>query len=279
MKRVIIICILSFASQLYAQKIINQEFVYATKEGAELKAYVFKADSLKEIENLPAIVIFYGGGWASGEAAWSFGRAEHFAKSGMVAIAAQYRLSDQNKITPLEAMEDAKDIIKWIRINKSLLKINPDKLAGYGWSAGGHLVTSAAIFDDPKSPVSSSPNVLILVSPAVSLERDNWFQKLLLDRLEARSISPDENVRKGLPLTLILQGKEDTVTPLSGVQNFADKMKLNGNFCELIVFDGVGHLFTPAGEPDDGYPNPDKKVQASAYKKADDFLRKLGYIK
>ncbi len=279
MKKALLIYILLFMTQSYAQKISNREYIYAKKEGIELKAYIFKADSLKEEENLPAIVIFHGGGWASGEAAWSFGRAEHFAKLGLVAIAAQYRISDQNKITPLEAVEDAKDIIIWIRTNKNLLNINPDKLAGYGWSAGAHLVTSAAIFTDPKLPVSSSPNVLILVSPAVSLEKDYWFQKLLLKRIEAVIISPDENVKKGLPPTLILQGREDTVTPLEGVQNFTDKMKLNGNICELIIYEGVGHLFTPSSEKDDGFPNPDKKIQANAYKKADDFLRTLGYIK
>ena len=78
---------------------------------------------------------------------------------------------------------------------------------------------------------------------------------------------------------MILQGRADTVTPLEGVQNFTDKMKLNGNTCELVIYDGVGHLFTPSGEPDDGYPNPDKKIQANAFKKADDFLRTLGFIK
>ena len=118
-----------------------------------------------------------------------------------------------------------------------------------------------------------------MVSPAVSLEKDDWFRQLLLDRVEVRKVSPDENIKKGLPPTLILQGRDDTVTPLAGVENFASKMKSKGNICELIVYDNVGHLFTPSSEPDDGFPNPDKKVQSMAYEKADEFLRSLGYIK
>lgn len=244
-----------------------------------MKAYVFTQDSLINKVNLPAIVIFHGGGWSNGEASWSFGRAKHFANLGFVSVAAQYRLSDQKYITPIESMEDAQNIIKWMRLNTNLLKIDPNKIVGYGWSAGAHLVTSAAIFADSNSSILSSPNALILVSPAVSLEKDGWFRKLLLDKIEVRKVSPDENIKKGLPPTLILQGRDDTVTPLAGVQNFANKMKSKGNICELIIYDNVGHLFTPSSEPDDGFPNPDKKVQKMAYEKADEFLRFLGYIK
>lgn len=278
-KVLLIHCLLSMLTQSYAQKIFDQEYIYSTKDSIDLKAYVFTLDSLKNSNNLPAIVIFHGGGWASGEASWSFGRANHFAKLGYVAIAAQYRLSDQKKITPIDAMEDARDIIKWIRLNKKLLKIDPNKLVGYGWSAGAHLVASAAIFPDLNTSVSSIPNALILVSPAVSLEKDKWFRKLLLNKIEVDKVSPEENVKNGLPPTIILQGRDDTVTPLVGVESFANKMKLNGNICELVIFDGVGHLFTPSTESDDGFPNPDPKVQAKAYEKTDNFLRSLGYLK
>jgi acetyl esterase/lipase len=271
-----IFCLLT---QSYAQKIFNQEFSYSIKDSVVLKAYVFTLDSLKNNKNLPAIVIFHGGGWVSGEASWSFGRANHFAKLGFVAIAAQYRLSNQKNITPLDAIEDAQDIIKWMRLNKDLLKIDPNKIVGYGWSAGAHLVTSAAIFADSNSSILSNPNALILVSPAVSLEKDGWFRQLLLDKIEVSKVSPDENIKNGLPPTLILQGRDDTVTPLAGVQNFAYQMKYKGNICELIIYDNVGHLFTPSSEPDDGFPNPDKKVQAMAYEKADEFLRSLNYIR
>ncbi len=266
-------------TSLFAQQINTQEFTYSKKDSIELKAYVFTKNSLTDEKDLPAIVIFHGGGWANGEASWAFGRAKHFANLGFVSVAAQYRLSDQKEITPIDAMEDAQEIIKWMRSNNSFLKIDPNKIVGYGWSAGAHLVTSAAIFADSNLSINSSPNALILVSPAVSLGKDNWFQQLLLDRIEVSKISPDENIKEGLPPTLILQGRDDTVTPLAGVQNFANQMKSKGNICELIIYDNVGHLFTPSSEPDNGFPNPDKKIQTMAYEKADEFLRLLGYIK
>ena len=56
-------------------------------------------------------------------------------------------------------------------------------------------------------------------------------------------------------------------------------MKEVGNDCELVIYENVGHLFTPSSEPDNGWPNPDPDIQAKASNKADDFLRSLGYLK
>jgi acetyl esterase/lipase len=195
----------------------------------------------------------------------------------MVSIAAQYRLSNQKDVTPLEAMMDARDIIRWLRRNCDSLKIDPNKIVAFGWSAGAHLAASAAVFPDTTSNENSIPNALVLVSPAVSITTDNWARKILLGRTDINTISPDEHVRRGLPPTIILQGRDDTVTPLSGVKLFADAMLRAGNKCELIIYDGVGHLFTPSSLPDYDQPQPDKKIKADAYKAIDTFLLKNGY--
>jgi acetyl esterase len=256
------------------------EHIYASPGGVELKAYVFAPAGEDARAPRSAIVVFHGGGWHIGAPEWAFARATHFAQLGMVAVAAQYRLSDQKSITPLEAMADARAVIRWVRSNAARLGIAPDRIAAYGWSAGAHLATCAAIFAEPLADVtvSSAPNALVLVSPAVSLEGDSWPQRLLGDRASADEISPDMHVREGLPPTIILQGRTDTVTPLAGVQRFCDRMREAGNRCDLHVYDGVGHLFTPSSEPDDGLPNSDPEVEAAAYREADEFLRSLGFL-
>jgi len=277
-KAFLFIAILVFTLQTFAQdeqKSSYIEYVFAKYGEKELKAYVFSPEKKEIREFNSAIVIFHGGGWTIGEPAWAFDLAQHFKELGMVAIAAQYRLSNQKDVTPLEAMSDAREVIKWMRVNKDTLHIDPEKIVAYGWSAGAHLAASAAIFNDS----FSTPNALILVSPAVSLQKDDWFHNILMNRVEIDSVSPDKNVKEGLPPTIILQGRDDTVTPLAGVQIFADKMKAAGNHCELIIYDGVGHLFTPSSEPDDQWPNPDLKIKADAAAKADEFLKLFGFIK
>jgi acetyl esterase/lipase len=199
----------------------------------------------------------------------------------MVAVTAQYRLSDHKTITPLEAMEDARAAIQWTRSNAKLLGIDPNRIVAYGWSAGGHLAASTAIFVDTTSAgkVSSVPDALILVSPAVYLEKDSWARQLLGTRADISSISPVSHIRSGLPPTLILQGSDDTVTPLEGARLFSDRMMIKGNKCILEVYPKVGHLFTPVGTRDDDWPQPDPKVQGQAYQKADEFLESLGFLK
>ena len=250
------------------------EHVYATTGGTQLKAYVFTPDGPRD-KKRSAIVLFHGGGWAMGEPSWAFARANRFADSGIVAIAAQYRLSDQKEVTPLDAMKDARAVIRWVREKAESLGVDPKRVAAYGWSAGGHLSASAAIFDSD----GSAPDALVLVSPAVSLGTDSWVQKLLLGRASARDISPDEHVRKGLPPTLILQGDVDTVTPATGAKRFCERMRAAGNACEVHVYEGFGHLFTPAGIPDDGMPKADPAIAADATARGIRFLESLGFMK
>ena len=52
-----------------------------------------------------------------------------------------------------------------------------------------------------------------------------------------------------------------------------------GNVCELHVYEGFGHLFTPAGVPDTGQPKPHAATRADALAKAERFLKSLGYIR
>jgi acetyl esterase/lipase len=259
--------------------------IYKTENAFHLEAHIFKPEGMTSTEKRPTIVIFHGGGWNGGNPSWAFGRAQHFKDLGMVAIAAQYRLTNEHDITALESMSDARDLIIWIRSKSDSLNISPDSIVAYGWSAGAHLVSSAAIFSDsvPNQNINSIPNAMILVSPAVSLPKGKgwevWKQNVFGAKTTVSSANPVEHVRKGLPPTIILQGRDDSVTPLDGVQLFHDKMLANGNYCELWIYDGVGHLFTPNTMPDYREPHPDKEIRKEAYNKADEFLKKLGYIK
>lgn len=172
----LVLCpILLMAQGNEAHEIEPVEYIYNTIDSIDLKAFVFSPQIDEGKVPLPAIVIFHGGGWTIGEPTWAFGRARHFASKGIVAVAAQYRLSNQIDITPIEAMQDARTVIRWMRSNADSFFIDVNSIAAYGWSAGAHLAVSVAIFEDsPDSSkqVSCIPDALILVSPAVSLTND-----------------------------------------------------------------------------------------------------------
>lgn len=267
--------------QIESDSLKIEAFTYDQKDS--LKIYCVKPLNYNSKKKYTAVVIFHGGGWSIGEAAWGFSTARHYASQGMMAFSAQYRLEDSKKgITPYESVLDAQKAIRWIRKNANDFSINKNKIAAYGWSTGAHLAACSAIFanlnaEDEK--ISSAPNLLLLKSPALTLSVYSDFYRRLKDKIDVMDISPAESVSKNTPPTIIVIGRDDTVTPLEGSELFKKNMEKYGNECQLIIYNSVGHLFTPSTEPDDGWPNPDKETNRDAKKKIDEFLKKHNYIK
>jgi len=276
---ILILLLLNAGCQKSRPVIGPVDYVYQESDGLELRVHLFLPEATPP-ERRAAVVLFHGGGWSMGEPEWGFPLARHFAELGMIGVAAQYRLSDQRSVTPLDAMADARAVIRWMRAHLDSLGIDGNRIAAYGWSAGAHLAACTAVFaeTDSASELSCIPDALVLESPAVSVGRDSWFRGLLLGRADPGALSPDEHIRSGLPPTLVLQGDVDTVTPLEGVERFCRRMQKAGNRCELKVYPGYGHRFTPADRPDDGWPQPDPEVMADALRRTDEFFRSLGFL-
>ena len=246
----------------------------------QLTAHVFRPPETGNRGARPAIVLFHGGGWAAGSPEWVYDAAKRYASFGAIAVAAEYRLSHKNTlVTPIEALEDARDVVRWIRRNASRLGIDPDHIAAYGISAGGHLAASLAFFGvGDKDQVSAVPNALLLISPAVAMGKDEYFQGLLGKRASGREYSPDEKMEKAPPPTVVFNGSVDNLTPLDGVRRCCELAKRHGGECELHVYKGVGHLFTRKQPFDPSNFDPDPKAWADATNKGDAFLAGKGFL-
>jgi len=253
--------------------------VFKVVNGFVLEAHIFYPNEKKNNDKRAAMVIFHGGGFVLGNPSWAYAKAKQYSKLGMIAIAAQYRLSNYKDITPLEAIQDTKDLMFWLRKNADTLGIMVNKIAASGWSVGAQLCATLAIFPDtlPDSKINSSPDAILLTSPGTDAK--GWFTELLNGaNVNPQDYSPVDHIRTGLPPCIILQGRDDSVTPLDGVQLFYDKLIAKNNYCEIWIYDQVGHLFTPTSLGDNGWPRPDKKIQEQADEKAYEFLSKLGFI-
>jgi acetyl esterase len=256
---------------------------FKTVGTTELKAHVFMPTKPVNGKLHPAIVLLHGGGWNVGSPEWMYEDAKRYAGMGMVAIAGDYRLSDQKNVTPLEAMADTRDLIRWVRQNAADIRVDPQKIAVYGVSAGAHLAAAAAVFPhQEEAKIGAVPDALILLSPPVSLINDRYPQMLLGTRADVRDISPAENIKKQLPPTLIIEGAADTVTPLVAVQAFCERARELGGMCELHVYPGLGHILSrnlDAHAQEEGPFDPDPAAVAKAHAQEDAFLIRLGYAK
>jgi acetyl esterase len=256
---------------------------YKTVGTTELKAHVFQPVDSTKRKMYAAIIVLHGGGWSAGSPEWTYYDTQRFAGLGIVAIAGEYRLSNQKDITPLEGMADTRDLIRWVREHAAELAIDPQRVAVYGSSAGGHLAASAAVFPhDEESKTSAIPDALILLSPAASIVNDQWPQRLLGKRADVKTISPAENITRQLPPIIIIEGAADTETPLAGVQRFCDRAKQVGGTCELHVYPNLGHLLSRNLDPqaqEQGPFDPDPTASNTARAAEDAFLAGIGYTK
>ncbi len=246
---------------------------YRKIDSSELKLWIF-GESDPKVQK-PAIVFFFGGGWNSGSPAQFENQARHFAKRGMIAITADYRVNSRHGVKVVECVKDAKAAIAWVRENAQRLGIDPNKIAASGGSAGGHLAACTGTINGFGS--DERPNAMILFNPACTLAPIADWQppgaakaKLSTERfgVEAQAISPAHHIGPHTPPTLILHGKKDTTVPYASVVAFESVMKKAGRPCKLVGYDGAGHGFFNRGED-----------YSKTLAEADVFLVDLGWIK
>ena len=259
-----------------------QEPVFATEacpcQGADIALRILEPDD--ERTGRPAIVLFHGGGWSEGEAAWMDGLAARFVEHGLVALSVDYRLS-RDGVTPFDAVADSRNAIRWVRDNADRLGIDPTRVAALGTSAGAHLAASAAVFDERwGNATSGAPDLLVLRSPAIAVADSTWFQRLAGGTAQAAALSPDLHVRAGLPPMLLLQGDADNVTPAAGARTFCQRVEQAGGTCELELYPGVGHLFTRNLEQQEipDYSAIDRDVSRDASEKTIAFLARHDFF-
>jgi acetyl esterase/lipase len=278
MKFVIRLFLCLLAAPLFAQSSYPPTFTearietYRKIESTELNLWIF-GDSDPKVQK-PAIVFFFGGGWKSGSPAQFENQARHFAKRGMIAITADYRVKSRHDVQVVECVKDAKAAIAWVRENAKRLGIDPNKIAASGGSAGGHLAASTGTISGFGS--EERPNAMILFNPACTLASiAGWHApaetktKLGVDRLgvEATVISPAHHIGSHTPPTLILHGKKDTTVPFDSVIAFESEMKQAGRQCKVVGYEGASHGFFNRGED-----------YSKTLAEADAFLVDLGWI-
>ncbi len=251
----------------------RKEIIYKTIDTTILKMNLFYPEGYQKDTRLPAIILFFGGGWNTGNQGQFFPQAIYFAKHGVIGITADYRVKNRQNTSPFEAVEDAKSAISYLRENAATLGINVDKIVAGGGSAGGHLAAATDLIAPHfaiNSKYSCRPNALVLFNPVFNNGPNNYGYERFGNRYI--EISPYHNIKKGAAPTIIFLGKKDNLIPLSTAENYKNALEKVGSRCELFLYNDQPHgFFNYKTSPSNPYYN-------DTMLKATNFLQSLGYI-
>ena len=204
---------------------------------------------------MTAVIIAPGGGY--GRLSMNLeGRApaNYFNAMGVAAFVLRYRLGPRYH-HPIE-LGDAQRAIRMVRARAAEWRIAPDRIGIMGFSAGGHLASTASThFDsgdakasDPIDRASSRPDFAVLCYPVISMT-EAWTHQgskknLLGDNPApelARSLSSETQVTATTPPTFIYQTDADTTVPSENAVAYYLALRKAGVPAEIHIFRNGPH--------------------------------------
>lgn len=183
-------------------------------------------------------------------------------KHGIAAFVLKYRIAPDFKHPA--PMQDVQRAIRMVRYHAERFSVNPDKVGVLGFSAGGHLASTAAThFDagDPDSPFSidqksSRPDFAVLIYPVITLDgpyAHKGSRRNLLgenpDPVLVEQLSNHKQVTAETPPTFLVHTYNDTGVPPENSILFYMSLRENKVPAEMHLYETGKHGFGLA--PDD----------------------------
>jgi len=221
-------------------------YIYQERPQGDIQAHLF-FPSEKPTQPRPVVVFFHGGFWDTPTPTQFVPHCLHFTSRGAVVVAAETRTLARHGTGPMEAIADARDLIRWLRHNADTFDLDPDKLV-IGGAAGGAMLALLTAMPKPKQmpPVDGldcRPQALLLFSALVNPTLKGQALDRFADLKSAKKVSPSRLIRRKLPPILMFHGTSDRIAPFDEVDRFRRKMRFWGNSCELIDFPKADHSF------------------------------------
>ena len=219
------------------------------KDIPAIQAFIAKEDKATGA----AFVICPGGGYGGLAGHEGAPVAQWLADNGITSFVLRYRLGPKYH-HPVE-LGDAQRAIRFVRAHAKEWKIDPERIGILGFSAGGHLTTSAAThFDDGDAKaedsidrVSCRPNLQVPVYAVVTMgpgghggSKNNLLGPNPAPEL-IELLSNEKQVTAKTPPAFIVHSTTDKAVPVSNSDNYAEALKKAGVPYEYVRPDHGAH--------------------------------------
>ncbi len=212
----------------------------------------------KEKANGTAVVICPGGGyWINASGHEGTDVAKLFAEMGVAAFVLKYRIPDDATMLNREIgpLQDAQQAIKTVREGAKKWNINPGRIGIMGFSAGGHLASTAGThYNKVVIPnienTSVRPDFMMLIYPVISFNRSIGHTGSA-DQLIGKTPSPEKvqeysnelQVTNQTPPTFLVHASDDgAVNPQNSIL-FYEALVQHKVPAELHIYQSGGHGF------------------------------------
>jgi acetyl esterase/lipase len=213
-----------------------------------------------------AVIICPGGGY-QGETYKGEGTdiAVAFVKQGIAAFVLKYRLPDDSIMVDksIGPLQDAQQAIKVVREHASEWQIKPDHIGIMGFSAGGHLASTAGThFDKAYIPNPSNtslrPDFMILCYPVISTDPEIAHMGSRTNLLgpnpgedKLKLFSNELQVTKDTPPVWLTHSGDDPAVPVENSIRFYQALIRYGIPAEMHLVTTGDHAFILKLNPDE----------------------------
>ena len=196
-------------------------------------------------------ILVHGGGFMRGDKQTYIKPIfEPLSKAGFTWFTINYRLAPDHRWPACG--DDVATAIRWVKAHAKQYKVDPERIALIGESAGGHLVSWAGTQSRGEATVAAvvpfyAPHDLELQVEKRGELGPSMIALLNLTELNdaarqtLRAASPSTEVHAGMPPYLLIHGDADAQVPYEQSPKFQEKMKAAGNSCDLITIPGGVH--------------------------------------
>lgn len=237
----------------------NPSIVYHRGTDYELKCDIYVPAG---VGPFPAVLAVHGGGWRAGSKVNLLRHAIKLCNAGYVVVCINYRHAPKY---PFPAqIQDCFVALRFMVENAQTYRIDPNRLYGFGYSAGGHLISLLATTSESDwlDAATDSPETLAPLPQLKGiaaggapcdfdwLPEDSPFLSYWLCATKAddgeiyERASPVCHVSRESPPFLLFHGADDQIVPVACVERMQKSLHACGVVCEVVQMPRSGHFET-----------------------------------